>query len=77
MSDNCKQYIATMIFREGRLHYKAFVDELNRHMKTDFSIPLPVTAEGKIDWEYMDSFMNKIKHKVENNFSYISKLVVS
>lgn len=55
----CKQYIATMIFREGRLHYKAFIDELNRHMKTDFTIPLPVDENNSIDWDFMEKYMKK------------------
>lgn len=36
MSFEVKQFIATMIFRESRSYYKAFIDELNRHIKTDF-----------------------------------------
>lgn len=52
-----KQFIATMIFRESRLYYKAFIDELNRHIKTDFSFYLPVDASGKPNWAYMDEYM--------------------
>lgn len=74
MSDNCKQYIATMIFREGRLHYKAFIDELNKHMKTDFSIPLPVTGEGNVDWNFMESYMTKIKEIASKSFNGLSSL---
>lgn len=47
-----KQFIATMIFRESRMYYKAFSDELNRHIKTDFSFYLPVDTFGKPDWVY-------------------------
>ena len=65
MSDYCKRFIATMIFREGRLHYKAFVDELNRHMRTDFSILLPVTSFCKPDWGYMEQYMQKIESKAK------------
>ena len=74
MSDNCKQYIATMIFREGRLHYKAFIDELNRHMKTDFSIPLPITKTNEIDWGYMEKKMSEIKRKVQNTIDCLSMM---
>lgn len=73
MSDNCKQYIATMIFREGRLHYKAFVDELNRHMKTDFSIPLPVLDNGEIDWDFMDRYIERLKNNVISNLTNICR----
>ncbi len=61
MSYYCKKYIATMIFKEGRLHYKAFVDELNRHMETDFSILLPIDEEGNINWDYMEQYMRNIE----------------
>ena len=46
MTDNIKRFIATMIFKESRSKYKAFVDELNCHIKTDFSIYLPITSTG-------------------------------
>ncbi len=67
MSIYCKKYIATMIFKEGRLHYKAFVDELNRHMNTDFSILLPVDENEKISWDYMEKYMKEIEKKCLNN----------
>ena len=63
MSYYCKKYIATMVFKEGRLHYKAFIDELNRHMKTDFTIPLPVDENGNIDWSYMEQYMKDVEQR--------------
>ena len=66
MSDYCKRFISTMIFREGRLRYKAFIDELNRHMKTDFSILLPVRSDNTPDWEYMEKYMQLIEQKAKN-----------
>lgn len=74
MSDYSKQYIATMVFREGRIHYKAFVDELNRHMKTDFTIPLPVKDDDSIDWEYMDSYMKKIEQISQERFKLLQEM---
>lgn len=71
MTMNCKQYIATTIFREGRLHYKAFIDELNKHMNRDFSIPLPIDNLGKIDWEYMDMYMCNLKNRVNRNLNHL------
>ena len=65
MTDNIKRFIATMIFRESRSKYKAFVDELNRHIKTDFSVPLPITSTGKPDWQYMEDYMRNIIDKSE------------
>lgn len=74
ISDHCKRFIATMIFREGRLHYKAFIDELNRHMKTDFSILLPVTSDNTPDWDYMDNYMRKVEKKAQNVINALSRI---
>lgn len=65
MSDNIKRFIATLIFKESRSKYKAFIDELNRHIKTDFEIPLPVTATGEPDWQYMEDYMHNQFEKSE------------
>lgn len=72
MSDYCKRFIATMIFREGRLHYKAFVDELNRHMKRDFSILLPVTKDNTPDWDYMESYMRGVEQRAKTAIQYMA-----
>lgn len=55
-----KQFIATMIFKESRSYYKAFIDELNRHIKTDFSFYLPIDKDGNPDWNYMEQYMKNI-----------------
>lgn len=64
-----KQFIATMIFRESRLYYKAFIDELNRHIKTDFSFYLPVEASGKPNWAYMEKYVQTIMDNTESDLS--------
>ena len=69
MSDYIKRYLGTVIFRESRLHYKAFVDELNRHIKTDFEICLPVTSDGEPNWKYMEDYMKQIMDKSEQIIS--------
>lgn len=69
MSFSVKQFISTMIFRESRMYYKAFVDELNRHIKTDFSFYLPVDASGKPDWAYMDAYMREVVNNTKANLS--------
>jgi len=73
MSDYCKQFISTMIFREGRQRYKAFIDELNRHMKTDFSILLPVTLENRPDWDFMEKYMRTIEQEVKTTVQYLNQ----
>lgn len=62
-----KMFISTMIFRESRTYYKAFVDELNRHVKKDFSFYLPVDKYGKPDWVYMSEQMeNYLETSMKN-----------
>lgn len=68
MSFLVKQFISIMIFRESRTHYKAFVDELNKHVKTDFCFYLPVDKFGKPDWKYMEDYMVKIQNEIEDVF---------
>ena len=65
MSFEVKQFIATMIFRESRSYYKAFIDELNRHIKTDFSFYLPVDDIGEPDWAYMEKYMYSVMKNAE------------
>lgn len=60
ISFNAKQFICSVIFKEGNMHYKAFIDELNRHIKTDFTIMLPVDKYGNPDYDYMDDYMETI-----------------
>ncbi len=72
MPNEVKNFISTMIFKESRTHYKAFVDELNRHIKTDFSFYLPVDLNNKPDWEYMKNYMKNI---MQDTQSKLDKLV--
>ena len=65
MSFEVKQFIATMIFRESRSYYKAFIDELNRHIKTDFSFYLPVDDAGKPEWGHMEEYMRSVMKNAE------------
>lgn len=67
MSIYCKRFIATMITCEGQRRYKAFVDELNRHIRTDFSILLPVTPLGTPDWDLMEQYMHQVEFQVKNS----------
>jgi len=74
MSFNTKQFICSMIFKEGQTHYKAFIDELNRHIKTDFSIKLPVNNNGDIDYEYIDNYINPIQKNINNMFEIFNTI---
>lgn len=74
MSDYIKRFLGTVIFKESRLHYKAFVNELNRHIKTDFEIYLPVDSNGNPDWNYMEDYMKRVMEKAENSFNNLNKV---
>ena len=69
-----KQFIATMIFRESRMYYKAFSDELNRHIKTDFSFYLPVDTFGKPDWVYMNEYMQTVTDSAKSDLSAMQSI---
>lgn len=58
-----KQFIATAIFKESQNNYKAFIKELNSHVKHDFKFKLPIDTNGNPDYGYMHEFMKKIKEK--------------
>lgn len=74
MSDASKKFISTVIFCEGQTHYKAFSDELNRHVKHDFSILLPARKDGTPDFEYMDAFMQKREGVVRRKIDCLGKV---
>lgn len=65
MSFNVKQFIASVIFVESQNNYQAFIKELNAHIKRNFKIKLPVTSEGRPDWDYMEQYMEQLQKKVE------------
>ena len=71
MSKNIKEFLKTIIFKEAQLYYKAFDDELNRHIKTDFSIPLPVNNTGIPNWEYMENYIKNLEKKVKEKIEKI------
>lgn len=60
MTRNVKLFIATCIFKESRLHYKAFINELNRNVKKDFAFLLPAKQTNIPDFDYMDKYINNL-----------------
>lgn len=71
ITDYAKRFIATAIRKESSLHYKAFLDELNPHIKTDFTFKLPATENKVPDYEYMSNYMQIIESKINFNLSAI------
>lgn len=74
MSFYAKQFIATAIFKESQNNYKAFIKELNAFIKTTFSIKLPVTRSGKIDYGFMESYMQKKYSMAEQYFKNLKDI---
>lgn len=60
-----KQFIITSIYRSCA-NYEAFVNELNRHIKTDFVIYLPIDSRGEPDWLYMENYMKALETRVND-----------
>lgn len=52
-------------------NYEAFTDELNRHIRTDFTIRLPVDKTGQPDWAYMESYMANLETKVADSLTML------
>ena len=69
MDFEAKQFIATAIFKESQNNYRAFIKELNSHIKTDFVIKLPVNPVGKPDYDYMSKYMQGILKKAKNSLN--------
>ena len=57
----------TSVITHSVLHgkYEAFAEELNKHIKTDFVVSLPITSTGEPDWQYMEDYMRSIMDKSE------------
>lgn len=75
ISDNAKQFIATAIFKESQNNYKAFINELNRHIKTDFQIKLPVKSDGSPDYCYMDKYIESVYGGATNVLKVLTTLI--
>lgn len=73
MTWNVKQFIASCIFYESQNNYLTFVRELNKHIKRDFVIKLPVTSSGQPDWQYMDTYIAKLTALAHKNVSSLKE----
>lgn len=65
---DAKHFVTTCIYKESQLNYKAFVKELNKHIKRDFYFRLPQTFSGNPDWDYMDNFIKERKKLITKGF---------
>ena len=53
--------------------YKAFTEELNKHIKTDFAVSLPATPDGQPDWQYMEDYMKAVMEESEKSLANLKK----
>lgn len=53
-------FASSSIYASATSRYKAFSDELNRHVKSDFTFMLPATSDGAPDWMYMEQYMKDV-----------------
>ncbi len=75
ISWEAKQFIATAIFIESQNNYRAFIKELNAHIKRDFSFMLPAKEEKVPDYEYMTDYIKNVQKEVKNSFSSLRALL--
>lgn len=61
MSENAKIFVSHLIRNESKNNYLAFARELNAHLRTDFTIMLPVDSDGKPDFLFMDQYIAEMQ----------------
>lgn len=64
ITERAKWFVAASITASCG-NYEAFTDELNRHIRTDFIIRLPMDKTGQPDWTYMEEYMRKVEERVK------------
>lgn len=69
-----KQFIAAAIFKESQNNYRAFIKELNAHIKRGFSIKLPANGDGTPDFEYMTEYIRRIKTQSSHTLKMLHTL---
>ena len=57
LSSELLLFLATLIEKECSLRFVAFGRELNKHIKKDFTIKLPLLAEDKPNWKEIEDFV--------------------
>ena len=73
LSNNQKLFIAMLIKYETSLRFIAFGRELNKHIKTDFSIRLPVASKNIPDWNWIENYMKKLSIEIQQTKNTTSK----
>ena len=62
VSDSAKLFLCTLIYNESKYKYFPFGRELNTHIRTDYGFTIPVTADDKPDWEFMENYIKSLPY---------------
>lgn len=69
-----KLYLCQVIKFEVKNKFRAFGRELNKHIKTDFTVDLPVDESNNPDWEYMENYIKTLQYKpISSNNKLLKK----
>lgn len=69
-----KLLVAMLVRKECESRFVAFGRELNKHIKTDFSIRLPAMSDNDIDWESLRKISKGMFERVSFNTSNVHVL---
>lgn len=64
LSEGVLLFLATIIEKECNKRFVAFGRELNKHIKRDFTIKLPLNADETPDWDKIHRLVNSITPKL-------------
>ncbi len=64
-----KLLVAMLIRKECESRFVAFGRELNKHIKTDFTIRLPAKNENEVDWDCLEKLSKGVIAKISFNTS--------
>ncbi|MCL2373678.1 MAG: restriction endonuclease subunit S [Treponema sp.] len=62
ISKFAKFFIKTIIELEVGIKFRAFGRELNKHIKKNFPISLPVTIDETPDWQFMENYIKSLPY---------------
>jgi hypothetical protein len=62
ISKFAKLFIKTIIELEVGIKFRAFGRELNKHIKKNFPISLPVTIDETPDWQFMENYIKSLPY---------------
>lgn len=63
VSKFAKLFLSQVIKFEVKNRFRAFGRELNKHIKTDFTVELPVDELNNPDWKFMNNYMQQLHCK--------------